>query len=648
MHILKKNGMQTNKKFRFFFWVTGFISLIWFVIRVIPKPSRAAYPCMRTSMPLASAFVIHILSLSGSIFLLGRLKQILSMRYAKYFIMPVIVFLTGISIYYMGSDSFANNEHGSKTLFSDPLGPNNPIGEAIGTNPGRVVWSFNPSSTNLDCIPYEYGDGYFLPSNSDQIVISQMLSESLQLLLKKQTDEDAWDEIFRYFNIKRSAGNRGYEAGERIFIKINSVHAWNTDSQGNMQDNDSYGFVDTSPQVVLAVLEQLIQKAGVPQHMIYVGDPFTKMFNHCFELWNDKYPDVHYLSRELQPGREVFTKTTNETLFYSDKGEIQGHSSDKMVDQIVDADYLINIPALKAHRWAGVTFFAKNHFGSHARGSSVHLHAGLHRVNYNEPLRDEYKLYRTFVDMMAAEHLGKKTLIYIMDGLWGTSEEHLPPVKFNSHPFNNHWSSSILVSQDPVAIESVCLDILQKEFQTENTDVYPPRYTFVQWNAVDDYLHQAASADWWPQDIIYDPNNTGNPIPSMGVHEHWNNSEEMQYSRNLNSGDGIELIKHFKNATDTENETFQQEIFDLAITPNPAQRNNINFITKSEQPSQISIELYDMSGIKIGQIADAFLPAGKHLFPYNTSTLEPGTYLSVCTFTGHKDRTKITKKLIIR
>ncbi len=76
------------------------------------------------------------------------------MQYVRYFVFPVLILLSGISMYYMGSNSFANIEHGSKTIFTDPLGPNNPIGEAKGTNPGRVVWVFNPLATNPDCVPY--------------------------------------------------------------------------------------------------------------------------------------------------------------------------------------------------------------------------------------------------------------------------------------------------------------------------------------------------------------------------------------------------------------------------------------------------------------------------------------------------------------
>ena len=38
----------------------GLTSLLWFLIRVIPKPSRAAYPCQRAAFPLASGFVVWL------------------------------------------------------------------------------------------------------------------------------------------------------------------------------------------------------------------------------------------------------------------------------------------------------------------------------------------------------------------------------------------------------------------------------------------------------------------------------------------------------------------------------------------------------------------------------------------------------------
>jgi len=40
--------------------IIGAGSLIWFLIRVIPKPSRATYPCQRAAFPLASSFIIWL------------------------------------------------------------------------------------------------------------------------------------------------------------------------------------------------------------------------------------------------------------------------------------------------------------------------------------------------------------------------------------------------------------------------------------------------------------------------------------------------------------------------------------------------------------------------------------------------------------
>ena len=61
-------------------------------------------------------------------------------------------------------------------------------------------------------------------------------------------------------------------------------------------------------------------------------------------------------------------------------------------------------------------------------------------------------------------------------------------------------------------------------------------------NGVDDYLHQAADSSNWPVGIKYDPDKSGRPLSSLGVHEHWNNADLKQYSRNLGLSTGIELI----------------------------------------------------------------------------------------------------------
>jgi len=63
---------------------------------------------------------------------------------------------------------------------------------------------------------------------------------------------------------------------------------------------------------------------------------------------------------------------------------------------------------------------------------------------------------------------------------------------------------------------------------------------------VDDYLHQSADSGNWPKGIVYAPNGDGIAIKkSLGVHEHWNNPADKLYSKNLGTGEGIELVKIF-------------------------------------------------------------------------------------------------------
>ena len=59
----------------FLFWGLGLFSTIWFLVRVIPKPSRASYPCMQTAAPLMSAFVMYLLSFTGVWVSLRKLRE---------------------------------------------------------------------------------------------------------------------------------------------------------------------------------------------------------------------------------------------------------------------------------------------------------------------------------------------------------------------------------------------------------------------------------------------------------------------------------------------------------------------------------------------------------------------------------------------
>lgn len=594
-----KSGRPVRALNKWIIPIFSILSLIWVVIRVVPKPQRAAYPCMKVAIPFASSMIIYIAGLLASVVVFKKaFRKIGESRYA----LAGLLLLIGVgfsltSILVNNKDLYASEIISAD--YEDPLGPNTPIGEAKGILPGLVVWMHNPDATNEDCIPWNYGDGYFLDKNADQDLVDEMLRMAILEVTGLKTEEEAWVSIFKYFNVNHEKGNIGYAEGEKIFIKVNAVHAWSTNSDLSIRDDDNYGNVDTSPQVILALLRQLINKAGVPEEAIYIGDPYTEIFKHVHDKLAAEFPGIHYMSKGDHDNRDKLQHSNTEEIKYSDRGTVLDDKTDGFFDCHINADYVLNIPAMKGHRGGGVTFFAKNHFGSNLKGSASHLHKGLHKGT-SDPLRGGYKLYRVMVDLISYEHLGGKTLIYIGDFLWGTSHEHYPPTKFRSAPFNDDWTSSILVSLDPVAISSVALDILQEEFQVEDMTTTPPRRTYVRFSGVDDYLHQAASSEWWPDSIIYDPENDGTPISSLGVHEHWNNSVEKQYSRNLGSGEGIELIYHNtqQGPSSTDEKFGGKDEFKAYLS----QGNSIlNLIFNQELQGQVAVSIYNVSGQLVQQ-----------------------------------------------
>lgn len=436
---------------------------------------------------------------------------------------------------------------------------NQPMGIAKGVYPGRVVWVHDPSAVNQSCVVDATGHGWYLSENNNQAVIDGMVSTALRNLAGKNSDGEAWDAIFMYHNAARGKGAIGYTVGEKIFIKINATSAWAGNFNPVNLTPDAY-ISETSVGPVLSMLRQLVGVVGVNQQDIYVGDPMKHIYKHLYDVWHGEFPNVHYLDNDGYEslGRESVVPSTTAIIHYSDQGlALLINPGDTPVHQdylytvFEDAEYLINIPMLKGHMRAGMTMFAKNHFGSQTRVDASHLHGGLVAPDEAPNVtRGTYGMYRVQVDIMGHSLLGGKNLVYLMDALWATDYELDVPLKWQMPPFSNSFSASVFASLDPVAIESVGYDFLRSEF---TSDRVPAAGTYVQMPAVDDYLHQAADSANWPPGTVYDPDNSGLPIGSLGTHEHWNNAASMQYSRNLDpAGTGIELIQASQGTLRTE------------------------------------------------------------------------------------------------
>jgi Domain of unknown function (DUF362)/FlgD Ig-like domain len=613
------------------FSLVGFGALIWFLIRVIPKPSRATYPCMRVAYPVASGFVIYLLGLTASAFAIGKAKE--HWKNSRYWAMAVffmIALVAGFFTFQADRPVVYANTFSINTANT----PNAPIGVAKGIFPGRVVWVHDSTAVNQNCVVDDISGhaAWFYSENMNQPVVDRMLSSALHSITGAPSDSDAWKAIFQFHNNTRGKGYVDYVVGEKIFIKINATSAWGGEfstSDFSVIQNSYYGVSETSVASVLAVLRQLVNVVHVAQSDIYIGDPMKHIYKHLYDVWHGEFPNVHYLDNSyITLGREKVVASSTAIIHYSDKGTVLRTGqmypgtignpvlTDNLYTIFETADYILNIPQLKGHQRAGMTMFAKNHFGSHTRGDASHLHMGLVRPYGTADtltLRKDYGMYRVQVDLMTDSLLSGKNLLYIMDALWATDYELDKPLKWKMPPFNNAFTSSIFVSQDPVAIESVGYDFLRSEFTDAST-----QDVSVQMPAVDDYLHQAADSTNWPAGIKYDPNNTGVHVYSLGVHEHWNNATDKAYTRNLNpaTGTGIELFET-EQTTGVANHQTRPEYFKIYQNyPNPF--NPTTTIAYSlPKSSSVVITIYDIQGRQIKSYTFSTQSAGYQSVVWN-------------------------------
>ncbi len=498
---------------RGFLLAAGFFALVWMLFRVIPKPSRITYPCVRSSAPFAMLFLAWVGGLFPAV--LGMRNQETGKRRKR--IIWGVSAGAMIALFMVIWGSYFPAPVGGMFFsgVATVLGEHGPMGTPRGIHPGRVVWAFDPETTRWD------GNSQFWWTDefTDSVAIEKMLTQSLYALTGEEETSQAWDSLFRHFNGKRHGENAGYVKGEKIAVKINL----NNSRSHADADNE----VCTSPQLLLALARSLVEGAGVAEEDLVFYDASRWVPDKIFVPFQEEFPGIRFVDVAGGNGREQAVVDPEGQVFYSG---VNIEKPDLLPTVVTRADYLLNVACLKKHTTTAVTFGAKNHFGSvyhqqSGQWTPSHLHGPVNtRTN---PMGSANPL----VNLMAHPEVGEKTVLYIIDGIYGAlSMMNVPPARFESAPFNGHWSSSILLSQDGIAIESVALDILHRE---EPLNPNP-----------DNYLHEASQVGNPPSGTQYDPAGTGRVNRSLGVHEHAIN--DFEYVGNREPGRGIELITLFR------------------------------------------------------------------------------------------------------
>ncbi|MDR0874571.1 MAG: DUF362 domain-containing protein [Prevotellaceae bacterium] len=597
------------------FILTGIASTLWFLLRVIPKPQRATYPCMRAAAPLMSAFVCYILSFFG---ILGSFKLLkLNLKRAKYvpalacvgvFVLALVVFNVQSTRESWAEDRSTSEVSGINLKTDAELiaehtnsGFNAVMGTAKGITgaEGRVAWVWNNNATWNSLHEQKNattGDYFYWQSAAnDQYVIDRMFTTGV-LNVANQTDGDivaAWNKIFEYFNTDRASKNfsgdnytsgAGYQTGEMIFIKTNytsqernagddkdyqTMNAPKVTSNTGNTNADASNIVESNPFTVTALLRHLVEYAGVAEGDIYIGDPIRSWPADDAEYIKARYPGVHLIGEGGTAGtRTIEARTTGSgnVLKHNgaymkevDNGYPGAYTSNYIRQENIEghvqaAKYIFNLPVLKAHESGGISALAKSFYGCHAQSTAKYYHATMYGywANPNQSDNQNYKRYRAFVDLMASKYLGQKVVLNIVDALYSGAGWNGRNVKWATAPFNNDYPSSVFMSLDPVALESVCFDFLRGEY-TSNSEIWKLR--FPHYNGCDDHIHQLAEPAYRPDQKYfvdgasntigvnastsynYNPDGDKKFDYSLGVHAHWNSATK-SYPAN-----SIDLVK---------------------------------------------------------------------------------------------------------
>ena len=419
------------------------ISLVWFFVRVVPKPSRIAYPCQQSAIAVVlGAFSATFRSLvSLAYWVLDKIKSIFINNFsfgnvfkkgiiAALFLVAIWGLMDSNKIYYrirysLKTSSYFDSVYNQKIkIHTENLKTSN-NNVAIAAINQRVVRVASSAATDWD-----FSAGYYW-QYINQNAVDRMVEEGVKSLTGAIDVVSAWQIIMA-----------NYSPGQTVGIKVNGNDFWNNDQSE----------IDATPQLINSVIKGL-KSIGIPENNIRIIEGSLRdryFYPYYYDIVNGLYPAVYFYDHD----------DTTFNIGGDARVDFPYAASQNITDLIVNTDHLILMPIMKAisRNW-GLSGAIKLMMG--VVPSPLNLHNYIDDQNANNAA----------VLIYQNRHIKDKTRLIIGDGLFGmwtgihfSGAGEIP--SDTPHPwvtFSNGAPNNLFFSYNPVAIDSVMASYIDAE-----------------------------------------------------------------------------------------------------------------------------------------------------------------------------------------
>jgi uncharacterized protein (DUF362 family) len=265
-------------------------------------------------------------------------------------------------------------------------------------------------------------------ANVNSKIVREMLEESIKLL----TNGGGWPSLFS-----------SYKTGETVGLKVNC----------------QWPRVATQPKVVAAIVNELV-KMGIPKDKIVVWDcDGTALM----------YSVMYLVRQEFSGVRLVATDQLSDALDESKTMDIQGNPT-HLSRLLTGTDHLINVPVLKNHFEAGLTFALKNNVGSVGKDAKYRQKVFHSPIDEKNPMQKAMGRGVPIAECIAlintAPDIKNKTRLIVGDALFGMYMRG--PIGEPEFVYNG-----LIVGTDPVATDHQARLIIEEERKKRNLPFVP-------------------------------------------------------------------------------------------------------------------------------------------------------------------------------